>query len=198
MNGLKKLVFYVKMCRVIPAYFMWQRSPDREVIRQDMYFWKERRRIQCDSDLLLLGHLLLEHECFRNLFQFRIRRHRFLLKKLFPPVGTLVIGDGTVIGPKLFIQHGVSTLIGARSIGEECWINQQVTIGYEQDRQPVIGSHVRICAGAIIVGDVTIGDNSVIAAGAVVTRDVPAGEIWGGVPARLIKKVKGSSFDDQR
>ncbi len=107
----------------------------------------------------------------------------------------LVLGDN--LAPKLYIQHGFSTIISAKSVGEECWINQQVTIGFEQDRQPVIGNHVRICAGAIIIGDVTIGDNSIVAAGAVVTKDIPPGEIWGGVPARFIKKVKGSSFDDQ-
>jgi len=101
------------------------------------------------------------------------------------------------IGKGLFIQHGFSTIIAADSVGENCWINQQVTIGYEQNRYPVIGNHVRICCGSIIIGDVHIGDNAIIAAGSVVTKDVPANEIWGGTPAKFIKKVKGSSFDDQ-
>lgn len=45
-----------------------------------------------------------------------------------------------------------------------------------------IGTHVVILAG------VTIGEGAIIAAGAVVNKDVPAYEIWGGVPARFLKK----------
>lgn len=45
-----------------------------------------------------------------------------------------------------------------------------------------IGANVTICNA------VTIGEFSVIGAGSVVTRDIPAGEIWAGNPARLIKK----------
>lgn len=205
-NGIKiyegkkmagRILFLIKMCRVLPAYWMWKRSENAEIIRRDMLCWKERKHFPYEKDLSLFAHLMLEAEGFRNLFQYRIRKHGFLLKRLFPPMNTLFIGSEQ-IGAGLYIQHGFSTIICARSIGEECWINQQVTIGYEQDRMPVIGNHVRICAGAIVIGDVTIGDNSIVAAGAVVTRDVPPGEIWGGSPARFIKKVKGSSFDDQR
>lgn len=36
---------------------------------------------------------------------------------------------------------------------------------------------------------VTIGAGSLIAAGSVVTKSVPAGEVWGGVPARKISTV---------
>lgn len=52
----------------------------------------------------------------------------------------------------------------------------------------VIGRHVVIFAGAIICPGVSIGDGAVIAAGAVVTKDVGAMEIWGGVPARRIRR----------
>ena len=52
-----------------------------------------------------------------------------------------------------------------------------------------IGNYVFIGARCIIMKGVTIGDKSVIAAGSVVTCNVPEGEIWGGNPAKFIKKV---------
>lgn len=45
-------------------------------------------------------------------------------------------------------------------------------------------------ARSIICNDVTIGENSIIGAGSVVTKDVPPNELWAGVPARFIKKIK--------
>ena len=47
-----------------------------------------------------------------------------------------------------------------------------------------------IGTNAIILKGVTVGAESVIAAGAIVTKSVPPGEIWGGNPARFIKKLK--------
>lgn len=42
---------------------------------------------------------------------------------------------------------------------------------------------------SLIVNTVTIGNHAVIAAGSVVTKDIPSGELWGGVPAKFIKKI---------
>ena len=47
-----------------------------------------------------------------------------------------------------------------------------------------------IGAKTIITKPVTIGHNSVVAAGSVVTKDIPPREIWGGVPAKFIKKIE--------
>ena len=52
----------------------------------------------------------------------------------------------------------------------------------------VIGDHVWIGEGAMILKGVSIGDGAVIAAGAVVTRDVPAHTLVGGVPAKTIRE----------
>lgn len=52
----------------------------------------------------------------------------------------------------------------------------------------IIEDEVWIGANTVILQGVKIGHGSVIAAGAVVTKDVPSMEIWGGVPARFIKK----------
>lgn len=51
-----------------------------------------------------------------------------------------------------------------------------------------IGKNVFIGMNSLIVNAVNIGDGAVIGAGSVVTKDIPAGEIWGGNPARFIKK----------
>jgi len=42
---------------------------------------------------------------------------------------------------------------------------------------------------AIILRNVTVGQNSIIAAGAVVTKDVPPNSVVGGVPAKVIGTV---------
>ncbi len=58
----------------------------------------------------------------------------------------------------------------------------------KNNKKPVIGSNVKICAGAIIVGGITVGDNAIIGAGSVVVKDVPNNEVWAGNPAHFIKK----------
>jgi serine O-acetyltransferase len=92
------------------------------------------------------------------------------------------------IGAGMFSYHGFATIIIARRIGRDCLFTQQVTVGYD-DRggSPIIGDRVRIGAGAIVIGPITIGDDAVIGAGAVVVKDVPPGAVVGGVPARVIE-----------
>ncbi len=53
-----------------------------------------------------------------------------------------------------------------------------------------IGNGVFIGLNTLIVNSVVIGDNAVLGAGSVVTKDIPSGEVWAGVPAKFIKKVK--------
>jgi len=93
------------------------------------------------------------------------------------------------IGPGLFIQHGFATVITARKIGRNCWINQQVTIGFTNNTdRPTIGDNVIIYAGAKILGDVKVGDNSIVGANAVVLKDVPENCTVVGVPAYIVRR----------
>ena len=65
---------------------------------------------------------------------------------------------------------------------------------FTRDGGVIISSPVHIKRGAfiganvLILKGVTIGEESIVAAGSVVTKDIPDGEIWGGNPAKQIKK----------
>jgi acetyltransferase-like isoleucine patch superfamily enzyme len=47
-----------------------------------------------------------------------------------------------------------------------------------------------IGAGSVILKGVTVGKNAVVAAGSIVSKDIPDHEIWGGNPAKFIKKIE--------
>lgn len=125
---------------------------------------------------------------FRSLFYFRAGWVSRVFKYLCPPMTTLFISVKE-IGPGLFIQHGFSTIIVANRIGKNCWINQQVTIGYSNSKDcPTIGDNVVINAGAKVIGKVTIGDNSKVGANAVVVKNVPPNVTVVGVPAYIVRR----------
>lgn len=52
-----------------------------------------------------------------------------------------------------------------------------------------IGNDVFIGTRSIITKGCSIGNRSIIAAGSVVTKSIPVDEIWGGNPAKFIKKI---------
>jgi acetyltransferase-like isoleucine patch superfamily enzyme len=94
---------------------------------------------------------------------------------------------------------------GCIYIGCDCLISQFVTIvatNYDlsssslsalsnwdlRSNQVHIEDGVWVGAHAVILPGVRIGLGAVVAAGAVVTQDIPPGEIWGGCPARLLRR----------
>jgi len=91
-------------------------------------------------------------------------------------VGGLIIGGETVIGAN-------------------CDVRQNVTFGGNFNKvnakgrsQPTLGDNISVGAGAVILGPVYIGSNTIIGANTVVTRDVEEGVIVFGVPGKVIKK----------
>ena len=160
----------------------------RELIEADVERWKE---IIASPGMLAL----LRMPEFRSVYLFRLRqgnRAGWLLGRLltcvYRPQSTLYILAKSA-GPGLFVQHGFATIVIAERIGANCWINQQVTVGYrDRTRAPVIEDDVVIHAGAQIIGDITVGAGSTVGANAVVIADVPPGHTAVGVPARYIPK----------
>lgn len=69
-----------------------------------------------------------------------------------------------------------------------------MTIGYtEKPTPPIIGNHVRIHAGALVLGQINIGDNSIIAAGATVVDDVPENSLVCSPKARVVRQLECNS-----
>lgn len=166
-------------------------SDVRNLITDELYHWKKCAQRLENTKFDLFCGLMLDLKEYRSLLQYRIsvgggKIRKIILKVLFPGMETLYINTPE-IGPRLFIQHGFATNISALKIGSDCWINQQVTIGYTFDKKPpTIGNGVRISAGAKVIGNIKIEDNVIIAANAAVVKDIEENDIVGGVPAKKI------------
>lgn len=119
-----------------------------------------------------LIYLLAFCRQYRNLFYYRVRPYSIFLNIICPQMQTLIIYTKH-IGEGLALVNGFATAIGAESIGKNCIIYQQVTLGGTKYGSPIILDNVTICSGAILLGKITIGNNVVIGANATVLRDVP-------------------------
>ena len=95
----------------------------------------------------------------------------------FQDQGGIYIGDGTFIGHNVILAT----------------LNHDLNPNTRADMYPKpihIGKKVWIGSVAIVLPGVSIGDNSVIAAGSVVTKNVPENVVYGGNPAKFIKKFE--------
>jgi carbonic anhydrase/acetyltransferase-like protein (isoleucine patch superfamily) len=94
------------------------------------------------------------------------------------------------IGNRVNIQDGscLHTLYkkAAIEIGDDVTIGHNVTL-----HGCTVKSGALIGMGATVLDDAVIGEGAIIAAGALVLKgtQVGDGEMWGGVPAKFIKKV---------
>lgn len=105
------------------------------------------------------------------------------------------------IGKHFRLAHPTGIVIGSGVVmGDQVWINQHVTLGGNLGKKkdgrayPIIGSRVRILAGSVVAGPITIGDNVLIGANSVVTRDVPSNTVVAGNPAKIVRPIRESDL----
>lgn len=119
------------------------------------------------------------------------RKHRALARIIAQIVRNstgVEIHPGATIGRRLFIDHGMGVVIGETAvIGDDVLIYHGVTLGGTGHdtgkRHPTVGDRVVIGAGAKLLGNINIGDDSAIGANAVVVRNAPAWTTLTGIPA---------------
>jgi serine O-acetyltransferase len=125
------------------------------------------------------------------------RRDVKLLARFISNVGRFVTGidihPGATIGRRLFIDHGMGTVIGETTeIADDVTLYQGVTLGgtslNKGKRHPTLEDHVVVTTGATVLGPVTIGARSRIGAGSVVIHPVPADSTVVGIPGRVVRR----------
>ena len=102
------------------------------------------------------------------------------------------IHPGAKIGRRCYIDHGTGVVIGETAeIGDDVLMYHGVTLGGLKNarvkRHPTVGNNVLIGAGAILLGNITIGNFCKIGANSVVLDDVPDDCTAVGAPAKIIK-----------
>ena len=94
---------------------------------------------------------------------------------------SIIIEDDVCVGAgcKIYDTNFHSIYPNERLCGNTNVLTVPVTI----KKKAFLGGH------CIVLKGVTIGEGAVIAAGSVVSRSVPDYEVWGGNPARFLKKI---------
>jgi len=118
-------------------------------------------------------------------------------QKLMEVITGICIPRDCYTGGGLYLPTFGPIILGRGVIGENCTIEQNVTLGVAgrgEDRGlPSIGNRVFIGAGALVVGKIAVGDDACIFPGSVVTRSVPPRAVVMGYPAKIISYE--GSFD---
>ena len=115
----------------------------------------------------------------------------------------LTIGDFSGISNTVIQCHNHINIGSYVNIGAGCMImdsnfhstnwqerkDRNKDVSFAKSSPINIGNYSFIGARSIICKGVTIGEKVIIAAGSVVVNNIPDGEIWGGNPAKFIRKI---------
>ncbi|MBW8271283.1 serine O-acetyltransferase [Caldovatus aquaticus] len=134
-------------------------------------------------------HAVLWHRLAHALWRLGLRATARFVSHIGRFLTGIEIHPGARIGRRLFIDHGMGTVIGETAeVGDDVLIYHGVTLGglsgQPGKRHPTVEDGVAIGAGAQVLGPITVGAGARIGANAVVTRDVPRGATVVGIPAR--------------
>jgi len=92
-----------------------------------------------------------------------------------------------------YINCGGNVLIWDTDFHPLNYLDRRVHDIKKINSKPIfIDDDVFIGANSIILKGVKIGKRSIIASGSIVVKDIPDDEIWGGNPARFIKKLNNA------
>jgi acetyltransferase-like isoleucine patch superfamily enzyme len=113
-------------------------------------------------------------------------------------------GPSIIIGNEVFIGNHTEFNISEKiSIGSNCLIaagcrfvdhnhgtekNTLIKKQLAPKKEIILEDDVWLGCNVVVLKGVCIGEGAVVAAGSIVTKSIPAYEIWGGMPAKFIRK----------
>lgn len=106
----------------------------------------------------------------------------FILRRWMELISGVFIAPTAEIGPGFVIHQLYGVIVGGTRIGRNCTVASGTKISYNV-RQ--IGDDVSIGMGAVLVENITIGNNVRVAPNALVFTDVPDNTTVMGNPARI-------------
>ena len=168
-------------------------------VRKDLQFIVDSDPAARNKIELFLLYPSIHAMIMYRISHFFYTKKRFFIARLISQISRfftqIEIHPGATIGKRLFIDHGMGVVIGETTIiGDDCLLYQGVTLGgvgtgeHTCKRHPTLHNNVMISAGAKIIGDITIGDNSIVGANSVVLKDVPPNCTVVGVPGMIVKE----------
>ena len=140
--------------------------------------------------LLRRFEYLYDKKSFFQSLSFSIIRYRF--NKISLKLGFSI--NPNVFGPGLYIPHyGTIVVNSYAKVGANCVLHTSTCIGGAEPKE--IGDNAYISSGVIILGAVTIGDNTTISANSLVNKSfLDSNVLIGGTPAKVIS-VRDAWFE---
>jgi len=176
---------------------------------QEIGFWKALKYYVGQWQLLVIKCLLVPPNLRRvilNIFGAQIGSQSIIHPVTFfnlyrKGFNGFVCGNHCFIGEECLLDLADSIILGDHvTLAERVTILTHINVGFKDhplqsfflaSTSPVtIGTGSFIGTNATILPGVKIGRKAVVAAGAVVSKDVPDQTVVGGVPARVIRKLR--------
>jgi serine O-acetyltransferase len=132
-------------------------------------------------------HVLIAHRVIHALWSAGSEETALAVKASLASLG-VDIHPAACFGQRIFLDHAIGLVVGETAVIEDdVSIWHGVTLGstlmQSGDRHPKIRRGAIIGAGAIVLGNIEVGEGAIVASGSVVLRPVPPFSVVAGNPA---------------
>lgn len=186
---LKRIIVIINIPRllfhILFFYFHYNVCIEDVRLAMNLRHWRHT------SSTIGFLYLLVFDKTFRNLFYYRIGNAKYLMWYWLKPHPSFTLATDMKVAPGFLCIHPFATIINAESIGKNFSVKHCVTVGNKiggNANRPKIGENVTIHCNAVVVGDITIGNNVVIGSGTILYKSVPDNCEVVGNPAFILRR----------